>query len=533
MLSLLAVAVLFVACANVAGLLASRAPMRAREIALRLAIGAGPGRVTRQLMTESVLIAAIGGVLGLGVGYAGVLLFRQFRIPTDLPISVAFELDQRALAVSLMVTLVSAVLFGLAPAVRAARADLTVVMKAADAAGSGRRRWGRAILVAGQVAVSVILLTVSVFVYRDFQRRIDEGPGFRTDHLLEMWFTPGVLQYSQAQTQEFFEQVVEQARNMPGAASATLTSFVLMDGGNGTGLVQIAPEAFQLPAGTKSVVLFSATVDDQFFDTLKLPILKGRPFRATDAADAPRVAIVNEQVAARYWPGQDPVGKRFHLNEARGPVVEVVGLTTTTKYSFLLEGPTEFIYFPLRQRPQQSLALIIASKGDPAMMAGPIREMVRHLDANQPISNLRPLEETYRMRSVTILNVLAALIAAMGTMGLLLAIVGLYGLVSYAASRRTKEIGIRIAIGAEPFDVLRMVLSQGATLAVVGLVVGLLASVGVNRALGALFPREDGHFDTTAVALVAMVVMSVTLLATYLPARRASRVNPIEALRCE
>lgn len=535
MLALLAGAVLFVACANVAGLLASRAPMRAREIALRLAIGASRGRVIRQLITEGVLIAVVGGVLGLGVGYGGVTLFRQFRIPTDLPIAVSFELDQRALVVSLVVALVSAVLFGLAPAVRASRADLTAVMKATDAAGFGRRRqWGRALLVGGQVAVSVVLLAVATFVYRDIQQRVESGPGFRTDHRLMMWFNPSLVQYSAVQAQLFFEQVAERARLVPGVKSVTVASFVPMDGGAEP--VTIVPEAFQFPAGKENATLFSAVVDEHYFDTLGLSILKGRGFDATDSAGAPRVAVVNEQVAQYYWPGQDPLGKRFRMNDRSGPWVEVVGLAKTSKYFFLFESPTELVYFPYKQRPQLRMALVAESIGDPSSLAEPLREVVRSLDANQPISNLRPLEETYRMRTVTILNVIVRLIGAMGVMGLALSIIGLYGLVAHAASRRTKEIGIRMAIGADRFDVLRMVLRQGMVLAVAGLGVGLLASVGAGRALAAIFPSGAGgagRTDSVAFLLVAATVLAVTLLAAYVPARRASRVNPTEALRHE
>lgn len=534
MLALLAGAVLFVACANVAGLLASRAPMRAREIALRMAIGAGRRRVVRQLITESVLIALLGAVLGLGVGYAGVTLFRQFQIPTDLPISMSFQLDRRALTVNLAIALVSAVLFGLAPAVRATRADLTAVMKATDAAGFGRRRrWGRGLLVCGQVAVAVVLLAVATFVYRDFQQRVASGPGFRTDHLLMMWFDPGLLQYSEKQGQQFFEQVADRARLVPGVKSVTLTSFVPMDGGSGP--VTAVPEGFQFPTGTDSATFYSAMVDEQYFDTLGLSILKGRGFQTTDSATSPRVAVVNEQVAQHYWPGQDPVGKRFRLNDGRGPWVEIVGLVKTSKYSFLLESPPDFVYFSYRQRPQPRMALLAESSGDPASLATPLREVIRSVDPNQPIYNLRTLDETYRMRSVTILNIIVRLIGSMGLMGLALAIVGLYGLVTYAATRQTKEIGIRMAIGASQFDVLRMVLRQGMVLAVAGLFVGLLASVIASRALTSVFPAEPdrARIDLFGFLLVASAVLVVTLLAAYVPARRASRINPTDALRCE
>ena len=217
MLSTLALAVLFVACANVAGLLTSRAPARAREMALRLAIGAGRGHLIRQLVTESLLIAILGGVLGLGVGYAGMTLFRQIELPTDLPIAISFQLDRRALLFSLAVSFASAVLFGLVPAIQATRTDLTAVMKASDSVAPGRRRrWGRSVLVGGQVAVSVVLLVVALFMYRGFGKEVANGPGYRTDHLLMMSFDTGLLRYTEAQSKLFFDQVAERARAVPG-----------------------------------------------------------------------------------------------------------------------------------------------------------------------------------------------------------------------------------------------------------------------------------------------------------------------------
>jgi putative ABC transport system permease protein len=536
MLTLLAGAVLFVACANVAGLLTSRAPVRSREIAMRLAIGAGRARIVRQLITESVLMAMIGGALGVGVGYAGLMLFRQVQIPTDLPIVAVFELDRRALLVSLFAALTSAVLFGLAPAIRSTRSDLTAVMKAADAAGIGRRRqWGRAVLVGGQVAVSVILLVVATFVCRGFREQLGGGPGFRTDHLLMMSLAPGQLRYTPKQAERFFERLAEQARRVPGVQSVALTRFMPMDGLPPS--ITIVPEGVQFPPGKESATHAQSIVDENYFETIGLPILKGRAFRSTDSADAPRVAVVNEVFAQRYWPGENPIGRRFRVDSTRGPWVEIVGVAKASKYGFLIEKPLDFVYLPFRQRAPESMFLLVHSLGDPATLVVPLREVVKGLDANLPISNVRTMEELYRLRSVVILNVIVSLIASMGSMGLALAIVGLYGLVAYAASRRTKEIGIRMAIGANRSSVLRMVLRQGVVLALAGLGVGLLASASVNRALAAVFPGGDAggnaRSDFPALLLVASVVLAVALIAAYVPARRASRINPTEALRCD
>jgi putative ABC transport system permease protein len=530
MLSTLALAVLFVACANVAGLLASRAPARAREMALRLAIGAGRGHLIRQLVTESLLIAILGGVLGLGVGYAGMTLFRQIELPTDLPIAISFQLDRRALLFSLAVSFASAVLFGLVPAIQATRTDLTAVMKASDSVAPGRRRrWGRSVLVGGQVAVSVVLLVVALFMYRGFGKEVANGPGYRTDHLLMMSFDTGLLRYTETQSKLFFDQVAERARAVPGVKTVAMTTSVPM--ANDTiGFERVVPEGFQFAPGKDNATVLAARVDEQYFDTLGLTLLRGRNFSADDSFDRPRVAIVNQPFAQHYWPNQDPIGKRFQTLGDEKEWVQVVGLAKTSKYIFIAEAPVEFVYFPHRQKKLREMTLIAQSQGDAGALAAPLREMVRGLDPNMPIYNVRTMEQFYQMRAISIFRVLVSTVAGMGAMGLGLAIVGLYGLVSYAAARRTREIGIRMAIGADRGAVSRMVLRQGAVLAVVGLVIGLAGSVGAGELLRAAFPGDDQR-DGGALLIVIPIVLSVTLLAAYLPARRASRLNPVQALR--
>jgi len=532
MLSTLAIAVLLVACANVAGLLTSRAPARAREMALRLAIGAGRGRLVRQLITESVLIALAGGVLGLGIGYLGMTLFRQIEIPTDVPIVLAFQIDRRALTFSLIVALGSAFLFGLVPAIQLTRTDLTAVMKAGDSAAPGRRRWGRAVLVGAQVAISVVLLAVALFMYRGFNEQLVIGPGYRTDHLLMMRFDTTLLRYSEAQAQQFFEQVAERARGVAGVKSVSMTSSVPM--WNGTiAWETLVPEGYQFPPGRDNATVLAASVDEQYVDTMGLTILRGRNLRREDAPGTPRVAIVNQQFADHYWPQQDPIGKRFRHVDADNQWVEVVGLAKTSKYVFIAEPPTEFVYLPYRQKRPQQMILLAQSDADPAALAAPLREVVHGLDPNLPIFGVRTMAALYRARATSIFNVLITIIGSMGVMGLCLSIVGLYGLVAYGVSRRTREIGIRMAIGADRSAVLRMVLRQGIVLAVAGLIVGLAAAVGAGQLLAAAFPTGSDQQDVLSLLLVIPIVLSVTFLAAYFPARQAARVDPIRALRQE
>jgi putative ABC transport system permease protein len=388
--------------------------------------------------------------------------------------------------------------------------------------------------VGAQVTLSVVLLIVAVFIARGFSRQLSAGPGFRTDHLLMMSFDPALLRYREAESRRFFEQLAERARSVPGVTSATLTRYMPLDGLPPS--TTIVPEGFRFPAGKDSARHATSIIGEQYFETLDLPILKGRGFRSTDTADAPRVAIVNELLAERYWPGQDPIGRRFRVDSVSGPWVEVVGLAKTSKYSFVIGNSFEFMYLPFRQRPTQILFLLVHSQNDPASLVTPLREVVRSLEANMPIGNIRTMETQVQMRSGDILDIVTATISAMGVIGLALAVVGLYGLVAYGVSRRTREIGIRIAIGAGYWDVLRIVWQQGVVLALAGLTTGLVASAGVARMLQSVFPggpNGDGRTDVFAFVVVSVVVLIATLLAAFVPARRALRVDPVVALRHE
>jgi predicted permease len=530
MLTALAAAVLLMACANVALLLLSRARVRAREIALRLAIGAGRTRLIRQLLTESLLLAIIGGVLGIAVAYAGVLFFRRIEIPTDLPVKISLQLDQRVLWVSLAASLASAVLFGLAPALQTTRPNLVNTLKTAGADAPGRRRlFGRNLLVSGQVAASMVLMLVATTMFHGLRSALGQDLGYRTDHLLMMSFNPSLVRYSDAQAQQFFRQVAERARSTAGVKSAALAAtFPMNSDQDGTAII---PEGYQFPQGKESVFVLANTVDENYFDTMAVPIVRGRPFRVTDTASTPRVAIVNEELAKHYWPGQDPVGKRFRLDDRNGPWIQIVGVTKTGKYTWIAEPPTEFLYFPLAQRPRSQITLLAQSFGDPVGLVAPLRDVVRALDANQPIYDVRTMENYFQKRAVSNTNMIVETVGAMGVIGLILALVGLYGLVAYTASRRTREIGIRMAIGAQRGSVLRMVMRQGLRLAVIGIVTGLVLSVGAERVLNSIFSTSGA--DWPVYLLVAPALLAVTLLAAYIPARRASRVDPTTALRYE
>jgi predicted permease len=374
---------------------------------------------------------------------------------------------------------------------------------------------------------------VATFMYRGFREQIADGPGFRTDHLLMMGFDTTLMRYSTAQSAQFFQQLAERARALPGVVNATMTTALPM-ANDALDFVTVAPEGFQFPEGRENVTVLSSRIDERYFDAFAIPLVKGRNFSVDDDLDAPRVGIVNEQFARHYWPDQDPIGKRFQLNDEGKTWIEIVGVARTAKYLFIAEPPTDFVYLPYRQRTTQRMILVAQSAGEAAALTGPLREVVRSLDPNQPIFNVRTMEEFYRMRALAIFNVLITVVGSMGLMGLGLAIVGLYGLVAYAATRRTKEIGIRMAIGADRSTVLRLVLRQGMVLALVGLVVGLAGSVGAGILLAAAFPQGgEERTDVIALAIVTAVVLAVTFLAAYIPATRAAGINPVQALRHE
>jgi predicted permease len=534
LLTTLAAAVLFVACANIAGLLASRGPARAREMAVRAAIGTGRAGLVRQLMTENFLLAVGGGILGVAVGYLSMQAFRQVQIPTDLPIVVTFDLDRRALGFSVAVAFISAILFGVVPALQISRVDLTTVMKGAET-GRGRRSWGRGALVVGQVAASVVLLAIATFAYRSFRQQLIGGPGYRIDHLLMMSFDTGLVRYSESESSRFYERLIERVRAEPGVRSASFTTAVPMQ----TERIDsstVVPDGYTPSPGRQNVEVMSARVGDQYFEMMRIPILRGREFRQEDTAKAPRVAIVNELFAKHYWPGQDALGKRLRVSDGNGDsLMQVVGVAKTSKYVLLAEPATEYLYLPYRQNPTPFLILLIQTEGDPSGLVAPLRGIVHALNANMPAYNVRTMQEFYNLSTVDMMNTIIGTIAAMGAMGLALSLVGLYGLVAYAASRRTKEIGIRMALGAERLSVLGMVMKQGVLLSAAGLTIGLLASAAAGELLAAAFVGNGTgeNRDFTSLLLVAGAVLVVTGLAAYLPARRAARVDPVSALRYE
>jgi macrolide transport system ATP-binding/permease protein len=532
---ILALAVLLVACTNVAGLLLSRARSRTREIAVRLAIGAGRFRLIRLLLTESLILAFLGGLAGIAIGYGVVQWFQSFQnviFMTDLPFSIPFQMDTRVLLASLALSALSALLCGLAPALQSTRADLVNGLKSADVDAPGRKRlWGRNVLVVAQVSTSLMLLTASFLMVRGFQHELLEGTGFAKDHLLMTSFDPRLVQYNAAQTQQFYKLLAERMREAPGVASEALTQNIPLGTDDFDGIAFV-PEGFQMPRDRENFNSTMDTVDEGYFETMGIPILRGRGFLASDTAEAPRVAVVNDQFAKHYWPGADAVGKHIRLDSRAGTLVEIVGVAQAIKYQNVTEKPVDFVYMPLAQHPIARMTLMLRSSGDPLQLVQSVKDVVRTLDPNLPMLHTMSYEDYYLNQAVEGPRIAMKLVGSMGVVGLLLAIAGLYGLVAYNVSRRTREIGIRMALGAASSDVLRLVMGKGLVLVGIGTALGLAMGFAIEQLMNSMLFNAGG-MDIVAYVIVVPSLFLVTMLAAYVPARRAFRIAPTQALRYE
>jgi putative ABC transport system permease protein len=451
---------------------------------------------------------------------------------TDLPFAVPFQVDTRILLASLALSLLSALLCGLAPALQSTRADLVNGLKSGDLDLPGRKRlWGRNVLVVAQVSTSLMLLTASFLMVRGFQHSLLEGTGFAKDHLLMTSFDPRLVQYNAAQTQQFYKLLAERVQEAPGVESEALTQNIPLGQDFYDG-VAFVPEGFQMPRDRENFSSTMDTVDEGYFQTMGIPILRGRGFLKSDTAEASRVAVVNDQFAKHYWPGSDAVGKRIRLESRDGTPVEIVGVAQTIKYQSTSEKPMDFLYMPLAQHPIARMTLMLRSSGDPLQLVQSVKDVVRTLDPNLPMLDTRTYADYYQNWAIEAPRIAMKLVGAMGAAGLLLAVAGLYGLVAYNVSRRTREIGIRMALGALQSDVLRLVMGKGLVLVGVGTAIGLVMGFAVERLMNSMLFNAGG-IDILAYVVVVPSLFLVTLLAAYVPAQRASRIAPTQALRYE
>ncbi len=524
----LVIILLAIACANVANLMLSRGRARAREIAVRLAVGASRFRLLRQLMAESLVIALAGGGLGLLLAGSFVEAASSLQIPGDVPIELSFRLDARVLWFTTVVSVASAILFGLGPALQSAKTDLVPALKTGESDQARTRLFGRSALVTLQVAGSVVLLILAAQVYRAFARQMTQGPGFRRDHVLMMSFDPSLARYSATQARQFYDTLRDRVKETAGVGSVALVSTIPTS--TSPHFERVIPEGYEFPRGQESTSIWTTTVDENYFETLDVPLLRGRGFRASDDVNAPLAAIVNEAFAQRYWTG-DPIGKRLRLEGPDRPWIEVVGVAATGKYLTVLEAPTQALYLPFRQHAIPRMTLVAVTQGDPAAMAGPLQDRVRSIDPNLPVFGVRTLKDYFEQRSIKASDLVTDTVASIGFLGLALALVGLYALVAYQVASRTREIGIRMAIGADSARVMNMILRQAAWMSVSGVLIGLIVSAAAIRALAQSFLAMP--FDPLLFTSIPAGMLLTALLASAIPARRAAQIDPLTALRAD
>jgi len=523
--------ILIVACSNVANLLLVRGRARSREIAIRLSIGAGRSRVVRQLMTESLLVALAGGMAGLLAAYGGIRLLETLSVPSDPPNVLGVQLDWRVVEFSLLAALGSCICFGLAPAWQTARTDFVSALKTGGEGASGKRRtWGRNVLVTGQIALAMVVLIAAGMFLAGFRNMLVMLPEFRTDHLISLDTAPAMLRYSPAQTRAFYRRLVDRVRTMAGVAAVAMAESLPMS--TSQTVVSVVPEGYQFQKGREKTLEFGGAVDAAYFSTMRVEITRGRAFTDDDRAGSRRVAIVNQQFAKTFWPGQDPIGKRIRLESADGPSAEVVGVAKTGHYLVVNEKPSPYVYLPYAQNPRSRMTLIVQSAGDPGALAGPLREAVRSIDGDVPVFNLRTVATLYESRVTDTWMQFFQMVGTMGCIGLALATTGLYGLIAYAVSRRAKEFGIRVALGATRRDVVWLVERRGLILAGVGIAGGGALTAVAAPMLSAGFPGLGGS-SAAVDALVPLALLLVSAVASYVPARRAAGLDPLRALRNE
>ena len=527
--------VLLIASANVANMLLARAAGRQKEISIRSALGAGRFRVIRQLLAESLLLAGLGGAAGLLLAVWGVYLLVAFG-PAELPRAGGVAVDMRALGFTFGVSLLTGIIFGLAPALQASRPDLNETLKEGmrGATGSAGHRRMRSLLVVSEIALSLVLLVGAGLLMRSFLKLQAVAPGFNPNNMLTMRVSLEGPNYENDESRiAFYDQLLDNIKALPGVQSVGARYHIpLVPADNYANLAFAIEGRLSEPANRPTA--FYNTVSPDLFRTMEIPVSKGRPFNEHDDQKAQRVIIINETLARRYFPGEDPIGKRMTL-EDENPKEEdwatIVGVVKDTKPLALDGKPAPEMYMPFAQLPARSMALMIRTTSKPESVAAAVRRNVQALDRNQLAYGLRTFEGVMS-EAVAAPRFRASLLGVFAAVALILAMVGVYGVMSYAVTQRTREIGIRMALGAEPRDALKMVMKQGAKLAVAGVAIGLGGAAALTWLIeGLLFDVRAA--DPATFVAAPLLLAGVALLACYLPARRATKVDPIVALRCE
>jgi predicted permease len=524
--------VLLIACGNIANLLLARAGKRRREVAIRLALGAKRVRLIRQLITESILLSVFGGVAGLFVAYWSLSALVAAKLPLPFPIDDSLAIDPRVLAFTAALSILTGVLFGLVPALQASKADVVPVLKnelvpsAAGRRGIAALATFRQVLVMLQVAMSLTALVAAGLFLRDLVHAQNIDPGFETAGVLIANVNLGREGYTPQRAQLFYDQVTEKIAALPGVQGAALAQNAPLAGGF---LRSVFPEGADTT--TKDRILIQVNnVSPGYLQTIGIPLVRGRDFTNADTETSPKVVIVNQTMADQFWKGQDPIGRRFKFFGDQD-YSTIVGVAKTAKYNGVQEQPLPFIYLPLKQNYSPAVALHVRTSGDASRLASAVRGAVRDLDPTLTLFNVQTLEDQIE-QSLQPQKMVVVLLTIFGALALMLAAIGLYGVGSYAVSQRTREIGVRMALGAQPSSVLSLVLGNGMLLVGIGLAVGLVVSFFVAGAMAALIVGVNPH-DPLTFAATPVLLAIIALVASYVPARRATRIDPLLALRTE
>jgi putative ABC transport system permease protein len=529
--------VLLISCANVANLLLTRAMSRQKEIAIRIALGAGRLRLVRQLITESVLLGILGGGLGLLLAHLGVKLL-VVGVPRALSESIpgwdSISLNPSVLVFTFIISILTGLVFGLMPALQASRPDLNQTLKEGgrtSGGGAGRQRI-RSLLVVSELALALVLLAGAGLLIRSFQRLQQVDRGFNEAGLLTFQLSLPQAKYAEpSQQTAFYNRLLQGINSMPGVQSVGMVSDLPLAGGNTNWGLTI--EGRPLPPSEDSRRTDYRVISPDYFRAMNIPLKDGRQFTGQDVADQPLVAVVNERLASLYFPGENPIGMRVHIGRVDNdfPWHTIVGVVGNVKHSGLGEGFDPELYYPVLQDPTPSTNVVVRAVGPPVSLAASVRHEVSAIDREEPISNVRTMEEVVsdsvasRRLNMVLLGIFAAVAAA-------LAAVGIYGVMSYTVAQRTHEVGIRIALGARPSDILKLLVGHAALLAVIGAGIGLVGAFALTRLMSSLL-YGISPTDPVTFAIITLVIILIALIASLIPARRALKVDPIVALRQE
>ncbi len=524
--------VLLLACVNVANILLVRATVREREMAIRAALGAARIRLIRQLLTESIVLALLGGVAGMLLGFWGSSALGSINIQTDLPINFDFGFDWRVFAYATAAALVTGIVVGIVPAVRASRGNLSAILHEGGRGVVGGKNRLRTTLVVAQVAGSLMLLVIAGLFTRSLSKAQRTDLGFDPNHVVNLVMDPNEIGYSQAQTRDFYKNLLARVGTLPGVVSASAANSTPMGYYNNADSLLI--DGYQPPPGQPAPSSLYATISGDYFRTMGISLLHGRTFTDADGENAQYVAIVSNEMGKKFWPNTDPIGHHFRMATDDKHSIEVVGVTGDARFQGVTGPINPMFYVPFVQHQLgNSLQILqLRTAGAAETMIPEVERVIESLAPQLPLFDVQTMNRALdTLNGMLFYKIGAVLAAVLGFLGLVLAIVGVYGVVSYAASQKTHEIGVRMALGAQPLDILGMIFREGFLIVAVGLVVGIAGALAAGRVVGS-FLTVSAH-DPVTYVFVTGVLAVVALAACFIPARRAMRVDPMVALRYE